>query len=181
MRRILLILILISSDFSNAQNFWKETAPFPDSSNYSTRNISIVDDHTVWVSGANPNANFSDRWSLPLDGGKTCSTGEINLNSPTLQVSNIYGISNTTADVAVHFIMSIEQGGIWANDDSGVTWNRHACAYFNTLGSLKFTAVPNPTSGFAIILGKNIPSVSIFDLSGKKVLFQNFKVSGRIA
>ncbi len=51
----------------------------------------------------------------------------------------------------------------------------------NQLLTTKLSAVPNPATDFIAISGKNIESVIISDISGKKVLTQNFALSDSVS
>ena len=61
MKRILLLLIMLSSLVVKAQNFWTEIEPFPSDINYYVKDISIVDETTLWVAGMSTESNWNEK------------------------------------------------------------------------------------------------------------------------
>lgn len=51
----------------------------------------------------------------------------------------------------------------------------------NPILTNKFSAVPNPATDMVKIYGKNIKSVTVFDVSGKKVLTKNYSISNEVS
>lgn len=114
--------------------FWTENASgFPLTSTGLSK-IHIVDDNIAWATGydgINPNLNVQ-RFSTTNDAGATWTAGTIDVGDSNLGISNISGISATTAYVAVYPRTAGQQSGVWQTTDSGVTWTRQAGATFNS-------------------------------------------------
>lgn len=126
MKRVLLsvaTLIISSTAFSqtwNTQNTGFATA---------SRGISgleVYDANTVWAFAydgapdpANP-ANIQE-FTKTSNGGTTWAAGTINIGDPTLKITNISGVSSTTAWVGA-FDNTNGLGGIWKTSNGGTTW-----------------------------------------------------------
>lgn len=132
----LLFFFFFLSSIVQAQ-FWTENASgFPLTSTGLSK-IHIVDDNIAWATGYNgldPTLNVQ-RFSTTSDGGSTWTAGTINVGAASLGISNISGVSATTAYVAVHPRVAGQQGGVWQTTDTGATWSRQASASFNNTSS----------------------------------------------
>ncbi|EAS20622.1 glycosyl transferase [Flavobacteria bacterium BBFL7] len=132
----LLLFLFLSSFYSQAQ-FWTERASgFPITSTGLSK-IHIVDNNIAWATGydgLNPNNNVQ-RFSTTSDGGTTWNAGTIDVGDSALGISNISGVSATTAYIAVHPRAAGQQGGVWQTIDTGNTWTRQPSAAFNSATS----------------------------------------------
>ncbi len=155
----LLILFLFITVSSQAQ-FWTENASsFPLTSTGLSK-IHIVDDNVAWATGydgVNPNLNVQ-RFSSTSDAGATWTAGNIDVGNSALGISNISGVSATTAYVAVYPTAAGQQGGVWQTTDTGANWTRQTGAAFNSAASFANivhffnandgVAIGDPASGF---------------------------------
>ena len=124
MKKLVLFVFIAFSFGAQAQNFWTEVSPFP--SDYSVRQIAIVDANIVWVYGYNFNFPVtSQSWSRSTDGGVTWTSGEINLGNLNLRISSIHATSANTA-------YATSNSGIWVTQDAGITWTQQASAFTNS-------------------------------------------------
>ncbi|MBF4983122.1 T9SS type A sorting domain-containing protein [Nonlabens mediterrranea] len=132
----LLLFLFLSSFYSQAQ-FWTERASgFPITSTGLSK-IHIVDNNIAWATGydgLNPNNNVQ-RFSTTSDGGTTWNAGTIDVGDSALGISNISGVSATTAYIAVHPRAAGQQGGVWQTIDTGNTWTKQPSAAFNSATS----------------------------------------------
>ncbi|KEZ92500.1 T9SS type A sorting domain-containing protein [Nonlabens ulvanivorans] len=148
----LLLFLFLTSFYSQAQ-FWTErSSGFPITSTGLSK-IHIVDDNVAWATGydgLNPNNNIQ-RFSTTSDGGMTWSASTVDIGNSALGISNISGVSATTAYIAVHPRASGQIGGVWQTTDTGATWTRQTGAAFNSTSSFA-NAVHffNTTDGVAI-------------------------------
>ena len=123
MKKLLLSVaaILISSTaFSqtwNTQNSGFSTA---------SRGISgmeVYDANTVWAFAydGGTSTNNVQEFTKTSNGGTTWTTGTINIGNPALHITNISGISSTTAWAAA-FDNTDGLGGVWKTTNGGSTW-----------------------------------------------------------
>jgi photosystem II stability/assembly factor-like uncharacterized protein len=123
MKKILLLLALCTGFTATSQNFWTEVAPFPDE-NYYVRDISIVNQAVIWVSGFGNVLPFTPKWSRSMDGGLTWQDGNITLGNPNLQLSSFHAVSADRAYVAAFPNSTADIGGVWVTTDGGTTWTQ---------------------------------------------------------
>ena len=149
MKKLVLFVFIAFSFGAQAQNFWSEVVPFSDS-NYSARQIAIVNASTIWVYGQAFN-NPSQKWSRSTDGGITWTDGDINLGDSNLIVSQLHATSETTAYVtAFSMEPSVVSGGIWFTQDGGLHWSQQSNA-FNAYASFpNFIHFWDATKGIAV-------------------------------
>lgn len=144
MKKILLFAAILVAFSSNAQtDFWTEQATSQPAASTGMRSISIVDDNVAWLSNSCGTTGCTTirRYSLTLDYGTTWITNAIDLGaaSANLEISNICGVSATTAFAAVFPKAAGTVGGIWKTTDSGTTWSRQATASYNGVDGASFT------------------------------------------
>ncbi len=144
MKKILLFAAILVAFSSNAQtDFWTEQATSQPAASTGMRSISIVDDNIAWLSNSCGTTGCTTirRYSLTLDYGTTWITNAIDLGaaSANLEISNICGVSATTAFAAVFPKAAGTVGGIWKTTDSGTTWSRQATASYNGVDGASFT------------------------------------------
>ena len=143
MKKILLFATILVAFSSNAQDFWTEQATSQPAASTGMRSISIVDDNIAWLSNSCGTTGCTTirRYSLTLDYGTTWTTNAIDLGaaSANLEISNICGVSATTAFAAVFPKAGGTVGGIWKTTDSGTTWTRQATASYNGADGASFT------------------------------------------
>jgi photosystem II stability/assembly factor-like uncharacterized protein len=135
MKKTLLFISFLLSIGLQAQNFWTEVTPFGSSPDYSPKQISIVDDNVVWVSGANNTVPITSKWSRSLDTGLTWQEGDIDLGNHNLAVSSIHALSASKAFVSVYSTNPGDFGGVWVTGDSGTTWTKQPTALYNSVDS----------------------------------------------
>ena len=135
MKKTLLLFSILFSIGLQAQNFWTEVAPFTPAAGFSPKQISIVSNNVVWVTGDNTSAPISSKFSRSIDGGLTWQEGAIDLGNPNLAVSAIHALSASKAFVSVYSTTTTDFGGVWVTGDSGTTWTKQPTALFNSVDS----------------------------------------------
>lgn len=132
-----LLFVFICIGFTAQAQFWTENASGFPLTNTGLSKIHIVDDNVAWATGydgVNPNVNVQ-RFTTTSDGGATWTAGTIDVGDANLGISNISGVSATTAYVAIYPRLAGQQGGIWQTTDTGATWTRQTGAAFNSASS----------------------------------------------
>lgn len=85
--------------------------------------MEVYDANTVWAfasDGTPANANVQE-FTKTSNGGTTWTAGSIDVGDPTLTITNISGVSGTTAWAgAVDSVNGL--GGVWKTTNSGLTW-----------------------------------------------------------
>lgn len=85
--------------------------------------MEVYDTNTAWAyayDGVTSTNNIQE-FTKTSNGGTTWTAGTIELGDPTLTITNISGISGTTAWIgAVDSTLGL--GGVWKTTDGGVTW-----------------------------------------------------------
>ncbi|HCN51130.1 MAG TPA: glycosyl transferase [Chryseobacterium sp.] len=85
--------------------------------------LEVFDANTVWAfayNGINANANVQE-FTKTSNGGSTWTAGSINIGNTALKITNISGVSATTAWVGA-FNNTSGMGGVWKTSDGGATW-----------------------------------------------------------
>jgi photosystem II stability/assembly factor-like uncharacterized protein len=135
MKKLLLITCLLSTIYTQAQDYWTEYATSQPEANTGMTSISIVDDNVTWLnmSCGTPACTPIRRYSKTIDGGMYWQTAAIDLgsNSANLKIGNISAVSDMVAYAAVHPTGAGAIGGIWQTTDGGTTWARQASATFS--------------------------------------------------
>ena len=103
---------------------------------------------------------------------------------------------NETDQRPLHTIYAVQFKNATVGFCMGTYMNGPSGTYFYKLGedgfnrflntrktdaSNKLSATPNPTSKDIVIFGKNIQTVTVFDISGKKVMTGNYSVSDHVS
>ncbi|PKF75274.1 T9SS type A sorting domain-containing protein [Chryseobacterium sp. PMSZPI] len=123
MKKILLsITALLISSSAFSQYWGTQNSGFATSSR-GISGLEVYDANTVWAfayngSGATTNVQEFTKTS---NGGTTWTAGTINIGNPALRITNISGVSATTAWVAA-FDDVDGMGGVWKTSDGGATW-----------------------------------------------------------
>jgi len=135
MKKLLLIICLISAINTKAQDFWTEYATSQPLSSTGISSISIVDQNTTWLSMRSGLVSAADmrRYAKTVNGGTIWTTAAIDLgaNSLNLEIANIHGISASVAYAAVYPTVAQARGGIWKTIDGGTTWAKQTSAAFS--------------------------------------------------
>jgi len=123
MKRILLsafALIISSSAFSQ---YWSVQNTAFATTSRGISGMEVYDANTVWAFAYDgvTSTNNVQEFTKTSNGGTTWTSGAINLNDPTLRITNISGVSSTTAWVAA-FDDTVGLGGAWKTTDGGATW-----------------------------------------------------------
>lgn len=146
------MIIALFSSMAQAQ-FWTENASgFPIISTGMSK-IHIVDANVAWATGYDgiAPANNIQRFTKTVDGGATWTAGAINLGNSNLGISNISGVSATTAYVSAYARGTGQQGGVWITTNGGTTWTRQPTALFNNAASFpNIVHYFNTTDGIVI-------------------------------
>jgi len=134
MKKMLLLSFVFSVITAQAQDYWTEYSTSQPTTSTGVRSISIVDDNVVWLSNGSGDGSgdIMRRYSLSTDSGVTWTTNAIDLgvSSNDLGISNISGVSATTAFAAVYPNGAGVLGGIWKTTDAGISWTRQNTALF---------------------------------------------------
>jgi len=149
--RLLLVFLFIA--INTQAQFWTENASGFITPSTGLSKIHIVDNNVTWATGyngINPNLNVQ-LFSTTSDAGATWITGAIDVGNSALGISNITGVSATTAYVAVYPRNAGQQGGVWQTTDTGATWTRQTGAAFNSPTSFaNVIHFFNPNDGIVI-------------------------------
>ncbi len=139
MKRILLsafALVISSSAFSQ---YWSTQNSAFATPSRGIAGLEVYNATTVWafaydgnpVDPANP-SNVQE-FTKTSNGGTTWTSGTINVGDPTLTITNISGVSGTTAWVGALLSTSIDGlGSVYKTVDGGVTWTPQKA--FSTVG-----------------------------------------------
>lgn len=123
MKKILLTAIALIANTSVSAQYWSTQNTGFATVSRGIAGIEVFDANTVWAfayDGTSGNANVQE-FTKTSNGGTTWTSGTINLGDPTLKITNISGVSATTAWVGA-FDNTNGLGGIWKTSDSGATW-----------------------------------------------------------
>lgn len=85
--------------------------------------LEVFDANTVWAfayNGNNSTANVQE-FTKTSNGGSTWTAGSINIGNTALKITNISGVSATTAWVGA-FDNDLGMGGVWKTTNGGTTW-----------------------------------------------------------
>ncbi|NIF05658.1 T9SS type A sorting domain-containing protein [Chryseobacterium sp. Tr-659] len=85
--------------------------------------LEVYDANTVWAfayNGTSSTANVQE-FTKTSNGGTTWTAGSINVGNTSLRITNISGVSATTAWVGA-FNNTSGLGGVWKTSDGGATW-----------------------------------------------------------
>lgn len=120
-----LLFLLIAPFALSAQNFWTEVSPFTGDAHYNVRDISIVNENVIWVSGQGDYPNNNPKWSRSTDGGLTWQEGNITINNiADAGIGSFHAVSVDRAYVAVFPSTSSVPQGVWVTTDGGITWTQ---------------------------------------------------------
>ncbi|WP_223608546.1 T9SS type A sorting domain-containing protein [Chryseobacterium sp. OSA05B] len=127
MKRILFsITALLISSASFAQYWSTQNSGFAAPSR-GISGMEVYDANTVWAfayNGLSTTTNVQE-FTKTSNGGTTWTSGNINVGNTALRITNISGVSATTAWVGA-FDNTAGLGGVWKTSDGGATWtNQH--------------------------------------------------------
>ncbi|PIF43601.1 putative secreted protein (Por secretion system target) [Chryseobacterium sp. 52] len=127
MKRILFsitALLLSSSAFSQ---YWSTQNTAFATASRGISGMEVYNASTIWAfayNGSSSTANVQE-FTKTSNGGTTWTSGSINIGNTALKITNISGVSATTAWVGA-FDNTDGLGGIWKTTDGGATWiNQH--------------------------------------------------------
>jgi photosystem II stability/assembly factor-like uncharacterized protein len=134
MKKLLLLLLILSITSLNAQFWTPKATTFPATSR-GISGISIVDASTVWVKAYDGTMNGDTtikEYSKSSDGGNSWVSGVMNLGFATggLGISSITAVSGTTAWVSAYPATG-NSGGVWKTTNSGSSWAKQTSALFS--------------------------------------------------
>lgn len=123
MKRILLsacALLVSSSAFSQ---YWSVQNTAFTTASRAIAGLEVYDANTVWAFAADgvTTTNNVQEFTKTSNGGTTWTPGTINIGDPELRITNISGVSSTTAWIGA-FDDLIGLGGVWKTTDAGTTW-----------------------------------------------------------
>lgn len=182
MKHKIVLLILLGATCASAQFWTQSSSGFPITSTGASK-FHIVDANVAWATGYDgitPNNNIQ-RFTTTANAGATWTAGSINVGNINLGISNISGVSATTAYVAVHPRLASNRGGVWITTNSGATWTKQTTAtfdnpnsftnivhYFNTNdgvtigdpinGSWEIYTTTNSGTSYTLVPAANIPT-----------------------
>lgn len=143
MKKLLLILMLATALFANAQCMTPKATTFPftgtPAASTAVNCISIVDANVIWASarsGPSTAAPHTRRVTISTDGGETFAQKICNLGATTANqaISNVCGVSATTGYISCHGYNGTI-GGVWKTADAGTTWTKQTTAAYNNATS----------------------------------------------
>ena len=136
MKKLLPLLVCFSSFAIQAQDIWTEvTAPFSNS-NIEIKEISIVDNSTVWFSGTTNEIypiNNSSKWSRSIDGGNTWVEGDFNFGNSNLVAYRLFAVSQNTAYTFARWADTLIPDAVWVTNDAGINWTRQSTSFENSI------------------------------------------------
>ncbi|UMQ40424.1 T9SS type A sorting domain-containing protein [Chryseobacterium sp. Y16C] len=125
MKRILLSVFMLITGSSVFAQYWSVQNTAFTTASRGISGLEVYDANTVWAfayDGATSTNNVQE-FTKTSNGGTTWTSGAINIGDPDLRITNISGVSSTTAWVGA-FDDLIGLGGVWKTTDAGVTWTQ---------------------------------------------------------
>lgn len=123
MKRILLSITALFIGSSAFSQYWGTQSSGFAAPSRGISGLEVYDANTVWafaLDGISTTTNVQE-FTKTSNGGTTWTAGTINIGNPALRITNISGVSATTAWVGA-FNNSTGIGGVWKTSDGGVTW-----------------------------------------------------------
>lgn len=125
MKKILLTAFALIAYTSASAQYWSTQNSGFATASRGISGLEVYDANTVWAfayDGASSSSSTNvQEFTKTSNGGTTWTAGNINLGNPALHITNISGVSATTAWVAA-FDNTAGMGGVWKTSDGGTTW-----------------------------------------------------------
>lgn len=123
MKRILLSIAALLIGTSAFSQYWGTQSSGFTTPSRGISGLEVYDANTVWafaLDGASTTTNVQE-FTKTSNGGTTWTAGTINIGNSALRITNISGVSATTAWVGA-FNNNSGIGGVWKTSDGGATW-----------------------------------------------------------
>ncbi len=124
MKKLLLSIVSLLSVNIVYSQFWATQNTAFATATRGISGLEVYDANTVWAfayDGSGAGANVQE-FTKTSNGGSTWTSGTINVGDPALKITNVSGVSATTAWAGA-FDETNGLGGIWKTTDGGTTWN----------------------------------------------------------
>jgi len=123
MKRILLSITALLVSSTAFSQFWSTQNTGFATASRGISGMEVYDANTVWAFAidGNDTTNNIQEFTKTTNGGTTWTAGTINIGNPALRITNISGVSATTAWVGA-FDETDGLGGVWKTIDGGATW-----------------------------------------------------------
>jgi hypothetical protein len=123
MKRILLSITALLVSSTAFSQFWGTQNTGFATASRGISGMEVYDANTVWAFGFDGISTVTNvqEFTKTSNGGTTWTTGTINVGNPDLKITNISGVSATTAWVGA-FDDIDGLGGVWKTSDGGATW-----------------------------------------------------------
>lgn len=123
MKRILLSITALLVSSTAFSQFWSTQNTGFATASRGISGMEVYDANTVWAFAVDGNdtANNVQEFTKTSNGGTTWTAGTINVGNTDLKITNISGVSATTAWVAA-FDEIDGLGGVWKTSNGGTTW-----------------------------------------------------------
>lgn len=125
MKKILLsAFALLTSSLAFSQYWGTQNTAFTTASR-GISGMEVYDANTVWAFAYDgvTSTNNVQEFTKTTNGGTTWTTGMIDIGDTTLKITNISGVSSTTAWVGA-FDNDNGLGGVWKTSNGGATWTQ---------------------------------------------------------
>ncbi|HCA08674.1 T9SS type A sorting domain-containing protein [Chryseobacterium sp.] len=127
MKRILFSITALFISGAAFSQYWSTQNSAFATASRGISGMEVYDANTVWAfayNGVTTTANVQE-FTKTSNGGTTWTAGSINVGNSALKITNISGVSATTAWVGA-FDNTNGLGGVWKTSDGGATWtNQH--------------------------------------------------------